>query len=820
MNPIKYKPILLSIEPEQQLFRSPKAAGKSFLPTRDRSAHANKLRSELSQAIQIAFSEVAQQEEKRTGTYLDLKISDNTPDVLSAIDAKDGSVRLCNIREVKASEQQDDLWATVWFSDKQQDKLKEKIDKYETENSPSGQPRFQNQLARIDEINCAKVCSFWQDKPDLLPGEKKKWCEVWLSTTDRNYLQSFESILQNQGIVVKTGQLEFPNRTVKLIEATELDLLFLIQRFDEIAEFRSATTTVAFWEELKANEQAQWVDDILSRLVVDKNSNVAACVLDTGVTSEHKLLSPLMDFCLAADDEWGSDDHQGHGTASAGMVAYGDLSSVMQSTTPVVIPFRVDSVKLLPPPPPRFKETKPELWGLKTQDSINKSIIEDPLKFFIYNCSCTAPGEHRGRPTSWSAAIDRIIFENRLLFIQAAGNVKGGTSDYLNYPDATLTTSIEDPAQSWNALTVGAYTQLTNITDPSLANHVPVAQANEISPFTTSSLTWQSDWPIKPDIVMEGGNVASDQASWAGTCDDLSLISTYSRPTERPFTPFHMTSAATALATNFLAKLKVDFPKLEAEALRGLIVHSAEWSKEMIKQLSVNVQQKREVGKLMRVCGYGIPNYDRATRCAQNTLTLLIQREVQPFRLENNQAKINKVDVFDLPWPVDILESLGETQVQMRVTLSYFVEPSPGERGWKSRYRYSSFGLEFDINSPLEDKEGFIKRINKIAREEDYESSNLSTSAYWLIGSQLRNKGSIQSDIWKGSAADLAHSHYIAVYPKGGWWKDRPREARVESKAHYALIVTITTPEKDVDIYLPIAQQVGILTPIEISTGF
>ena len=817
MDPIQYKPILLNIEPEQQLFRSVRAGAKEVLPTRNRSIHAQKLRSELYQAIQTSSSEIAQQKEKRAGIYLDLKITDNTPDVINAIDAKDGSVRLCNIREVKAATQQDDLWATVWFSDKQQNKLKTKIDRYETENSPKNKPRYQNLFARIDEIDCAGVRSFWQDNPALLPGDKKKWCEVWLSTTDRNYLQTFDSILQKQGIVVKTGQLEFPNRTVKLIEATESDLLFLIQRFDEVTEFRSATTTVAFWEDLKPSEQAQWMDDILSRLVPDKNSNVAACVLDTGVTSEHKLLSPLIDFCLAADDDWGNDDHHWHGTASAGMVAYGDLSSVMQSTTPVIIPFRVDSVKLLPPP---SKETKPELWGLKTQDAIHKSIIEDPLKFFIYNCSCTANREHRGKPTSWSAAIDRVIFENRSLFVQAAGNVNGTPSDYLNYPNTTLTTSIEEPAQSWNALTVGAYTQLTNITDPLLVNYVPVAQTNEISPFTTSSLTWQSDWPIKPDIVMEGGNVVSDQSSWAGTCDDLSLISTYSRPTERPFTLFSMTSAATALATNFLAKLKVDFPQLEAEALRGLIVHSAEWSKEMIDQLSVNIQYKRDIGKLMRVCGYGIPNYDRATRCAQNTLTLLIQREVQPFRLDNNQAKINKVDVFDLPWPIDILESLGETQVQMRVTLSYFVEPSPGERGWKSRYRYSSFGLEFDINSPLEDKDGFIKRINKIAREEGYESSNLSSSPYWLIGSQQRNKGSIQSDIWKGSAADLAHSHYIAVYPKGGWWKERPREKRVESKAHYALIVTITTPEQDVDIYLPIAQQVGILTPIEIPTGF
>jgi len=36
----------------------------------------------------------------------------------------------------------------------------------------------------------------------------------------------------------------------------------------------------------------------------------------------------------------------------------------------------------------------------------------------------------------------------------------------------------------------------------------------------------------------------------------------------------------------------------------------------------------------------------------------------------------------------------------MRITLSYFVEPSPGEVGWKDRYRYASHGLRFELNGP------------------------------------------------------------------------------------------------------------------------
>ena len=53
--------------------------------------------------------------------------------------------------------------------------------------------------------------------------------------------------------------------------------------------------------------------------------------------------------------------------------------------------------------------------------------------------------------------------------------------------------------------------------------------------------------------------------------------------------------------------------------------------------------------------------------------------------------------LHDLPWPRDVLEDLGETPVEMRVTLSYFIEPNPSRRGHRSRYRYESHGLRFDV---------------------------------------------------------------------------------------------------------------------------
>ena len=174
--------------------------------------------------------------------------------------------------------------------------------------------------------------------------------------------------------------------------------------------------------------------------------------------------------------------------------------------------------------------------------------------------------------------------------------------------------------------------------------------------------------------------------------------------------------------------------------------------------------------------------------------------------------------LYELPWPKEILENLGEVAVEMRVTLSYFIEPGPGEIGWKDRYRYASHALRFDLNSPGEDKEIFIKRINKNSRDENEgKPDSRSPSDHWLIGSDNRNKGSIHSDIWRGTAVQLASSNLIAISPRIGWWRERHNLERYNNTTRYSLIVSISTPENEVDIYTPV--QISLSQPLTISVG-
>ena len=146
----------------------------------------------------------------------------------------------------------------------------------------------------------------------------------------------------------------------------------------------------------------------------------------------------------------------------------------------------------------------------------------------------------------------------------------------------------------------------------------------------------------------------------------------------------------------------------------------------------------------------------------------------------------------------------------MRVTLSYFIEPNPSQRGFRSRYRYESHGLRFDVKRPLETTDAFRRRINLAARDEEEGTHRGDTDPSWLIGRQQRHRGSLHGDIWRGSAAELASRGSVAVYPALGWWKTRPALERYDREARYALVIGIRAPETNVDLYTEVANRIDV----------
>jgi len=278
---------------------------------------------------------------------------------------------------------------------------------------------------------------------------------------------------------------------------------------------------------------------------------------------------------------------------------------------------------------------------------------------------------------------------------------------------------------------------------------------------------------------------------------------------------FGDTSAAAALAANLAAKVQALYPEYWPETIRALLIHSAQWTPAM-QTVFAPLTTQDKYRQLLRYCGYGVPNEETLFWSARNELTLIAQDIIHPYAKKGSEVKNRDVNLHTLPWPAEVLRDLPpETQVEMKVTLSYFIEPNPGSRGWVNKYRYASHGLRFDVRRPLETLTEFKQRINQKARDEEHAYNGAKPdSGKWLLGEKLRSLGSVHSDTWTGQAAELTERGYVAIYPVLGWWKERPNLERWGKSARYSLIVSIKTPSVSTDIYTTVENKISSLVQV------
>ena len=725
-------------------------------------------------------------------------------------------------------DEQDRTLATIYVPDDKIQVLLNKLEAYRDFNLEAPRRRDNRKLVEsISNIKLATLREMWTDDPALYPAANTiiTW-EVWL----RRELEgqtSAVAILTNAatdlGYEVISNALSFVDRIVILVRGAREQLAKGAEVLGILAEVRKAKTTADFFSSLKPSEQHEWGDELLQRVSMPPEGSPVIGLLDTGVNRGHPLLAPLIqeNDCQTLKPAWGVHDthSDGHGTQMAGLAVYGDLTPILEGDQRVALTHGLQSLKLIHEPDPH----RPELYGTVTIEAVSRLEVDAATRR-NYCMAITADARDRGKPSSWSAAIDNLacgrINETRRLILISAGNV--GLQERADYPAYNETASVQDPAQAWNALTIGGYTEKNFINQQERPGWSVLAPPGDLAPASTTSLTWSRSpkRPFKPDIVMEAGNMGRPNADTAPDfLDELQLLTTNYRFTggQRPFVTMQDTSAATALAANLATELLARYPAFTPETLRGFMVHSARWTQAM-RTRATDGQGNLDAERLLRTFGYGTPDRERLFYSAGNVLTLIAQDSLQPF-FEDEEGGIKTRDIkfHTLPWPRDALLALPlNAEVQLRVTLSYFIEPSPGERGWDRKYGYASHGLRFKVIRAAETLNEFKLRVNAHGRDEDYDEDHVGETGNWALGVKGPTNGSIHSNVWRGSAADLASRNYIAVYPTLGWWRTRKKESRFDQIANYSLVVSIETPQENVDIYTTVANQVGIDVPVEI----
>jgi hypothetical protein len=761
------------------------------------------------------------------GLYIQFEGLPGTELKLESLEDRGKGIELVAVQSQPAGDSTVQL-ATVFVPDGALSHFFRRLEQYATERTAKGEPRHKDLVDRIAALRRATLRALWTDTADVYPTEDESiWWEVWLRRHDGQELERLLDFAAQVNLQVRDHRLAFVDRIVTLVRGTVTQLSMSLSVLNDIAELRRAKESAAVFIDASPPEQTEWADELKERTTPPAHDAPAVCILDTGVTRAHPLLIDVIaqQDATSIDPTWGSHDNgggpanMGHGTQMAGLAAYGDLTTPLSATNPITLRHRVESVKILPP----GGVNPPDLYGALTAQAVARPEVIAPQRLRTFSLAITAADERdRGQPTSWSAAIDALAagrtFDpttqglvylappdagSHRLFVVSTGNIPRDRLE-IAHLDRSDVEPIHDPAQAWNALTVGAWTAKATISDPTLEGWSPVTTPGELSPWSTTSVSFQDPWPIKPDVVFEGGNAAYNGQDIDYPIADLSLLTTYYQPNQKLFVLSTATSAATAQVARLATMVRGEYPSLWPETVRALVVHSAEWTTSMRAHLDA-AAGKRARARLVRRYGFGVPQFDRALRSAGDALTLVSQSTIRPFR----DGKMREMLIHELPWPIDALEQLAQTTVRLRVTLSYFVEPNPGRRGWTRRHRYASHGLRFDIKAPTETIEAFRKRINQRALEDEEKKPSTDDDGGWLLGDQARNRGSIHSDIWQGTAADLAARGVVGIYPVSGWWKDQPQRDRSELGARYALVLSIETQAEHIDLWTPVAIQIG-----------
>lgn len=670
----------------------------------------------------------------------------------------------------------------------------------------------------VEEVRMLDTASLFTGDVELTAPDLV-WWELWV----RQPVVLADRLVQaarNAGIDVHDDRLIFPDTTVLFLHGAAATVAMFAMRVPgAISEIRRATGTIEpFLGRGDAGiGQHDWVAELAQRVTAPSQDAPVVCTLDTGVAAAHPLIAPGLRGAWAYDAAWGVDDHEphgGHGTPLAGLVLYGDLEPLMNDASAVTLTHGAESMKLLPPH--GFPPTKPPSYGVVTQGAVSAVEIEQPDKLRSFCIATSATDFPPSRPSTWSGALDQVAAgampgeadENgpaserpKRLVVVATGNVSGGMAI-----DVLPSQPLEDPSQSWNVLTIGGFTRKEQPPAPPPVLNAAVP-ANHRSPFSRGSQSLPDDLtPIKPEVLFEAGNMMSDAAGFCGWDPAVSLLSAGSDIAAAPLVPFWATSAAAGLAGNFIGQLQSALPDLWPETHRALTVDSAHWPEPIRKKFigrgaHWKTGSKAEKQQHLREFGYGVPDIGRAILSARNDATLVAQAEIQPFAIgaDGRTGVFNEMHFYDLPWPKAALEQLENEIVTMRVTLSYFIEPNLTGKAATRPDTYRSFGLRFDMKKRLESKARFRSRISASQAKDGTETA--SETSCWLLGPKAIQAGSLHCDLWRGRAIDLAGHDAIAIFPVGGWWKSHAGQKRIEDKARYSLVISISAPGQGVDLY-------------------
>ncbi|NOY91361.1 MAG: S8 family peptidase [Deltaproteobacteria bacterium] len=689
--------------------------------------------------------------------------------------------------------------------------LRRKLNEYqnpEKNSEKSGAPRNAPLLAPIERIGIARVEDVASERVRQVAASEAQWlaigCRGGSYDPDSNVRSRGEitrQLWRFARIMGPAAEFVAAMQIVFYVKLTFHQLEQVVKAVDCVYEVQLAERTIRDWLFLEHDE----VDLTSHRMTPPPPGSPSVVILDSGIADGHVLLAPavLSATSVVPGVASGVDVH-GHGTEMAGIALHLDRVGDAVEGGVSAAPHWLQSVKIYTNESGTKNAPARAAWAPMTIEAVEHAEASQEPTAQVFAMAITARMENL-EPTDWSQAIEQLGWNEgrgRLICI-SAGRADSHDADLIrNYPHLNLVQPIEDPAQAWNALTIGACTWRTQMPPAKLLKeYAPVAPAGGASPHTPARPVKADRVPNKPEVVFEGGNVAFDGALPDPGVGTLTSLTTGHR-SDRPLASMWGTSEATARAAHLGARVWAADPSLRPATVRGLIVHAASWTPEMW-------QQFEGIDDRLAICGYGAPEFAFATACARDRATVIVEDSmpngviVQKPKKEPPKRKTTsptepklerRAKFFRFPVDEELLLDHGDLDVELRVTLSYLPEVHTFRRR-----SFRGLDLRWDMQGPAETEDAFRWRVNKKIREQFKLKKRKGFP--WTIGPKRRQRGTVQSDRWTGKASLLAGSKLFAVMPVIGWWDER-KEFQ-ERAQPFSLIVSVVAA--GLDVYTPIS---------------
>ena len=542
-----------------------------------------------------------------------------------------------------------------------------------------------------------------------------------------------------------------------------------------------------------------------------------AAVLDSGVFTGNPLLANV----VVAEEEFDTTentttDMNGHGTAVAGIVVYGDFDACLNNRIfkPLV---RICNGKIMHNESSYFGDA-PCFPDDKRPEQIVKEAIEYFNKEYgcrIFNLSA-GDSEHLysgGRQFAWAEMLDQLSKQLDILIVISAGNVSSPQindfssreelmekcRDQLFYPEHRLI----DPATSALSVTVGSITRFDEPeVTPNRAGRLSVGKKDYLSVFTRIGKGVNRS--IKPEFVDYGGNYGVHQISRGNTkwiTADRKLVEpTLHNGNDQIFKGYCGTSFSAPHVTHIAARIERALEEQikkppSANLIKAVLANSAKctaemkkWAEESKDALYTGKSNPKQERRL-RLMGFGKVD-DSLLYSSDNTVTLFAE----------DRLELRSFHLYKIPVPKEFLKVKADKTIA--ISLAY----NPITR--MSRKDYLTNNLWFEVYRKIDEDTLLQYKAKKASgqdEEEDLSGLPNSNKADFSPGYTEILKGTLQQRVWqKGSQGgkDLLwdeNEPYIYVLVTG---KERFKYAEQELPQDYALAITFSfAGQDDIKLY-------------------